>query len=535
LGSPFVDWGGDMRKLLMLNIAALAMSAALAVLMVRTTVNAREALVTVAGLTDEITQANAIRKEMLVMGDSMRGFLLDPTKQNEWNSKMSADEALSKAVDALLAGTADARRKQMAEAIGTFDEEHLNPSENRLLEAAKTDVGKATTLYFAEYFPLRQQQMASVEALLKEVQETSSEHARTQIAHLDSTKQFVFWFAGAGLLLCGAAGVWSWRTTSAVTKRIASSVETLTEGMQQITSASGQVATSSQSLSQGASTQAASLEETSASMEEMASTTRHNAENSHEAAATMAETERLVSDANTALGQMIASMAAITESSDKVSKIIKTIDEIAFQTNILALNAAVEAARAGDAGMGFAVVADEVRSLAQRSAQAARDTAVLIEGSILSANEGRQRVSQMSGAIDAITQSAGKVRGLVDAVSVASREQSQGIDQVSHTITQMEKVTQATAATAEETAAASEELSAQAATAMEVVDQLATLVGSHGTKHAKTGVPVVTPLLTKTVAPRSGQPRTSRVRHISRAPASFEDQIPLENGTYGTF
>jgi methyl-accepting chemotaxis protein/methyl-accepting chemotaxis protein-1 (serine sensor receptor) len=525
-----------MKKLLMLNIAALAMSAALALLIVRTTTTARAGLVTVAGLTNEITEANQIRKEMLVMGDSMRGFLLDPTKQSEWNSKMAADEALTKAVDALLAGTSDARRKQMAEAIGTFDEEQLNPSENRVLEAAKADVAKATTLYFTEYFPLRQQQMASVEALLKEVHDTAAEHAQAQIAELDSTKRIVFWFAGVGLLLCGAGGVWSWRTTSVVTKRIASSVETLTAGMHQVTTAAGQVASSSQSLSQGASTQAASLEETSGSMEEMASMTRRNAENSQEAAATVAETERLVSDANTALGQMITSMAAIKESSDKVSKIIKTIDQIAFQTNILALNAAVEAARAGDAGMGFAVVADEVRSLAQRSAQAARDTAVLIEGSITSANEGRERVSQMSTAIEAITQSTTKVRGLVDAVSVASREQSQGIDQVSHTIAQMQKGTQTTAATAEESAAASEELSGQASTAMLVVDQLATLVGSDGTKKTEARPSAMTPQRTRTVAPPLVPTRRSKVRHIVRSAApSVEEQIPLETGTYGSF
>jgi methyl-accepting chemotaxis protein/methyl-accepting chemotaxis protein-1 (serine sensor receptor) len=177
-----------------------------------------------------------------------------------------------------------------------------------------------------------------------------------------------------------------------------------------------------------------------------------------------------------------------------------------------------------------------VRSLAQRSAQAARDTAVLIEGSITSANDGRERVSQMTTAIDAITQSAAKVRGLVDAVSVASREQSRGIDQVSHTIAQMEKGTQTTAATAEESAAASEELSGQAVTAMGVVDQLATLVGSHGTKKAKTGLRDVAPHASITVAPRSVPARTAKVRRITRpVGSSAEEQIPLETGTYGTF
>ncbi|HXT68879.1 MAG TPA: methyl-accepting chemotaxis protein, partial [Vicinamibacterales bacterium] len=147
-------------------------------------------------------------------------------------------------------------------------------------------------------------------------------------------------------------------------------------------SASVQVSTSSQSLSQGATEQAASLEETSASMEEMASMTRKNAENSQTAAGLMADVDTQVRNSNGALGDMVTSMSAIEESSQQVAKIIKTIDEIAFQTNILALNAAVEAARAGEAGMGFAVVADEVRNLAQRSAQAAKDTAGLIEASV---------------------------------------------------------------------------------------------------------------------------------------------------------
>jgi methyl-accepting chemotaxis protein/methyl-accepting chemotaxis protein-1 (serine sensor receptor) len=154
------------------------------------------------------------------------------------------------------------------------------------------------------------------------------------------------------------------------------------EGAEQITSAASQVASSSQTLAQGASEQAASLEETAASSAEITSMTRKNAENSQAAASVMAEVDQRVSEGNRTLVEMVESMQQITGSSDKISKIIKVIDEIAFQTNILALNAAVEAARAGEAGMGFAVVADEVRNLAQRSAQAAKDTAGLIEESI---------------------------------------------------------------------------------------------------------------------------------------------------------
>jgi methyl-accepting chemotaxis protein/methyl-accepting chemotaxis protein-1 (serine sensor receptor) len=174
---------------------------------------------------------------------------------------------------------------------------------------------------------------------------------------------------------------------------------------------------------------------------------------------------------------MIVAMDDIKTSSDKVSKIIKVINEIAFQTNILALNAAVEAARAGEAGMGFAVVADEVRSLAQRCAQAAKDTADLIEESIAKSYDGKNKVDQVAVAIRAITEESAKVKTLVDEVSVGSTEQTRGIEQIAKALTQMEQVTQQSAANAEESAAAAEQLTAQASTLMEVVGQLHAMVG----------------------------------------------------------
>jgi methyl-accepting chemotaxis protein/methyl-accepting chemotaxis protein-1 (serine sensor receptor) len=170
-------------------------------------------------------------------------------------------------------------------------------------------------------------------------------------------------------------------------------------------------------------------------------------------------------------------MTEINASSDKISKIIKVIDEIAFQTNILALNAAVEAARAGEAGMGFAVVADEVRNLAQRCAQAAKDTAGLIEESIAKSNDGKTKLDQVATAVGSITDVANKVKTLVDEVKLGSEEQARGIEQVAKAITQMEKVTQTTAANAEESASASEELSAQSDTLRAIVARLNGMVG----------------------------------------------------------
>jgi methyl-accepting chemotaxis protein len=254
----------------------------------------------------------------------------------------------------------------------------------------------------------------------------------------------------------------------------------LSEGAEQIKRAASQVASSSQSLAQGASQQAASLEETSASTQEITSMTRKNAENSNSAAGVMAEVDREVKEGNQTLDQMVTSMQQINASSDKISKIIKVIDEIAFQTNILALNAAVEAARAGEAGMGFAVVADEVRNLAQRSAQAAKDTAGLIEESIATSRDGSARLEQVAGVIRAITESSAQVKTLVDEVNVGSQEQARGIDQISKAVAQMDQVTQGTAASAEESASASEELSAQAQTLNQIVSELRELVGGGG-------------------------------------------------------
>jgi len=299
--------------------------------------------------------------------------------------------------------------------------------------------------------------------------------AADEIGRLD--RQSNLMLAGLTLLALLVAGV-VWRMLS---QRLVGQVHTvvvnLVSGASQVADASEQVSSSAQTLAQGASEQAASLEQTAASMEEMASTTRANADHSHAAATLMAEAATRVESSNQALARMTSSIDEIVESSRKVGRIITTIDGIAFQTNILALNAAVEAARAGEAGRGFGVVADEVRNLAQRSAQAARDTASLIEASIASARAGTAQVEQVTTSMAGITESVGKVKELVDAVSDASRLQALGIGEVSRAVTAMEQVTQATAATAEESAAASEELNAQAEIAIAVVRELERLIG----------------------------------------------------------
>ena len=274
-------------------------------------------------------------------------------------------------------------------------------------------------------------------------------------------------------LLAGGGVHWIVRGVNRVLRQFAGEMAAMSG---QVTEASRQLDSSSQSLAQGASEQAASLEETSAATEQLHSTTRNNAGRCQSASAVTEQVNRQVGEANQSLGQMIDSMQAINVSSSKISQIIKVIDEIAFQTNILALNAAVEAARAGEAGMGFAVVADEVRNLAQRSAQAARDTAGLIEESIARSREGSAKLDQVAQAVRAITGSATQVKELIDQVSSGGQEQSQGIEQISRALVQIDQVTQTTAANAEENAAAGKQLSAQSENLQIVAERLSELV-----------------------------------------------------------
>ncbi|HEY3442120.1 MAG TPA: methyl-accepting chemotaxis protein [Paludibaculum sp.] len=252
------------------------------------------------------------------------------------------------------------------------------------------------------------------------------------------------------------------------------------EGSRQVAGAAQQVSGSSQALAQGSSEQAASLEETSASTEEINSMTQKNAENARHAATETEKADQLLKETDHKLTQMIGSMREINSSSEKISKIIRVIDEIAFQTNILALNAAVEAARAGEAGMGFAVVADEVRNLAQRCAQAAKDTSDLIEESIVRSNEGKTRLDEVAHCVTRVFDNATRIKELSNEVHVGSQEQARGIEQISRSVAQMQQVTQSTAASAEESASAGEEMSAQAHSLNDAVRRLNGLVGGAG-------------------------------------------------------
>jgi methyl-accepting chemotaxis protein len=261
-----------------------------------------------------------------------------------------------------------------------------------------------------------------------------------------------------------------------VTRALTRLSETLGAGSAQVASASTQVSGSSQSLAQGASEQAAALEETTSALEEMSSMTRKNSETAQQAASLSEQAKQAADKSNTAMTRMNAAINEIQKSASETAKIIKVIDEIAFQTNLLALNAAVEAARAGEAGKGFAVVAEEVRNLAMRSAEAAKNTAAMIEESVNNSRNGVSISAEVAKTLEEITDASAKMNGLVNEISAASKEQAQGIQQVNTAVGQMDKVTQATAANAEESAAAAEELNSQAEQMAGVVRELMILV-----------------------------------------------------------
>ena len=256
----------------------------------------------------------------------------------------------------------------------------------------------------------------------------------------------------------------------------------LTESSEQVTSGSQQVSETSQKLAEGASEQASSLEETSASLEEISAMTNNNSEISIKANSMAEETSKIAERANGSMKKLKTAIVEITSSSEQTSKIIKVIDEIAFQTNLLALNAAVEAARAGEAGMGFAVVADEVRNLAQRSAEAAKNTSGLIDNSIKKIEEGYNLTQTTEKDFSEVVETIIKLKELIEEVTQASGEQAQGIEQINQTVSNMDIVTQSNAASSQESAAASEEMSAQAMMMMNIVEHLANLVGVKNNK-----------------------------------------------------
>jgi methyl-accepting chemotaxis protein len=333
---------------------------------------------------------------------------------------------------------------------------------------------EAAAAFEREFIPAFDKYLATVQAVT-EFNRRNGKEAGEQITATVATAKTAL-SIGVGLAVALGA-VLALLIVRSIGKALTRMAATLGDGSEQVASAATQVSSASQSLAQGASEQAASLEETTSALEEMSSMTKKNAETAAQANALSAEAKAAADKGNQAMQKMGASINEIQKSATETAKIIKVIDEIAFQTNLLALNAAVEAARAGEAGKGFAVVAEEVRNLAMRSAEAAKNTSALIEESVQSARNGVSISTDVAKTLEEINAASSKVSELIAEIATASQEQSQGIGQVNTAMSQMDKVTQSSAANAEESASASEELSSQAEQLRGVVGELIALVG----------------------------------------------------------
>jgi len=360
--------------------------------------------------------------------------------------------------------------------------------ENQLFEKLRKLIemsDKITSAYgSAEFKKISRETMADMQAVHDSLEESAEKMEKdTEAVTDENIKDADRTYEGllaimiiSGISVALLAAVLGWFITRSITVPVTNVVSALNSGAAQVTSASEQVASASQELAQGASEQASSLEETSSSLEEMASMINMNADNARQANALSDEANTVTKDGLKAMENMTKSVERIKISSDQTAKIIKTIDEIAFQTNLLALNAAVEAARAGDAGKGFAVVAEEVRNLAKRAAEAAKSTNDLIADVQKNVESGVGASNEMVEMLKKISEKVNKVAGLSNEVAAASQEQSKGIAQITAAVSEMDKVTQGTSASAEESASASEEMSSQAIEMKEMVEKLKTVV-----------------------------------------------------------
>ncbi len=418
-----------------------------------------------------------IKQSALIVSGNTRGDLVFAGDREALerlkNETAEARSNLNQAMKSLEALTLTPTEKALLESYNDIRSRSkaINNQVAELINFGRT--AEAQDLLDTQADPLMRESLNKLEELIQVADENNDVESKATTKTFATTFQVLIVLAVICILI-GFAGTYF--ITQSIARPMNSMSARIGESAGQVAAASHQLSASASQLSQGSAEQAAAIEETSSTLQEAASMMAQNDNNTKQAALFSVQAEESANKGSAEMKQMMDSIREIKKSSDQIAKIIKVIDDIAFQTNILALNAAIEAARAGEAGMGFAVVAEEVRNLAGRSAQAAKDTTAIIETNIELSNVGVTVAEKVHEALNEITAQSKKVSQLMDEIAAASQEQVQGIEQVSKTMGQVETVTQQNAANAEESASAAEELNAQAESMKQIVRELSELV-----------------------------------------------------------
>jgi methyl-accepting chemotaxis protein/methyl-accepting chemotaxis protein-1 (serine sensor receptor) len=411
-------------------------------------------------------------RQLLIAGDTSTA-----------EQRMSLLRATSANVDRLLAGLdpliAEARQRQLLESLRHAHQSWAANHRDLTVRCADCHTPGAVGM---EGGNQQHGQMERAAEGLAQMQRDSLAVASREVeASVARSRWIAIGLGGLAAVLCA----WILRVVRRSMKSLRKTTSLLSEGSTQAVAGAMQVKDASAALARNAEQQSQSVGTTSSTAEELAAMTQKNAELANQSAALMVRVEEGVQAANSTLRSLQASMDEIAASSGKVSGIIKVIDGIAFQTNILALNAAVEAARAGESGLGFAVVADEVRNLAQRSAEAARDTGSLIDESAAKSLEGRARLDEVIKSIEEITGRSTEVKALVDGVSMGSQEQAKGIEEIARAVRQMEQQVHQVLRSGEDLTLAGQQISAQTTNVENGVARLQAMVD--GTRSARGG------------------------------------------------